>query len=305
MIPSSPVQTSSPRRGFSLIEILVVVAVLTILVAITLTVGSSMLDAGKKNATEGVLRLLDQSLADYIDTTGSIPPALVKIESGSLNTEVRGIVGADNPAFYPAVDGRIDVVIPNDDPTAPVRHYEINSVGLYLYSIRSALDPQSIVSHLDSKLARNYDLQDDLQPELLTVFDAWGNPIRYVHPTFDGIIENNRRAAGEAGDFLAVFDTDPNTGTGFFTRAFLPVDLVTIPFINAEGDQIIRRNKILTYDQEFAYDDGSLDYPVETDSDGGVCPNQRPYFYSAGPDGDPSTVEDNIYTVLPEFLSPL
>ena len=29
------------------------------------------------------------------------------------------------------------------------------------------------------------------------------------------------------------------------------------------------------------------------DSDGGVCPGGQPYFYSAGPDGDPSTVEDN------------
>ncbi len=36
-------------------------------------------------------------------------------------------------------------------------------------------------------------------------------------------------------------------------------------------------------------------------SDGGVAPNQRPYFYSAGPDGDPGTREDNQYSQRPNF----
>jgi prepilin-type N-terminal cleavage/methylation domain-containing protein len=34
-------------------------------------------------------------------------------------------------------------------------------------------------------------------------------------------------------------------------------------------------------------------------SDGGLCPANRPYFYSAGEDGDPSTIEDNVYTTIP------
>jgi hypothetical protein len=40
--------------------------------------------------------------------------------------------------------------------------------------------------------------------------------------------------------------------------------------------------------------------PAQKDADGGLTTN-RPYFYSAGPDGDPSTIEDNVYTVQPQI----
>jgi hypothetical protein len=36
-------------------------------------------------------------------------------------------------------------------------------------------------------------------------------------------------------------------------------------------------------------------------SDGGTSPDARPYFYSCGPDGDPSTTADNVYIVTPTF----
>jgi hypothetical protein len=35
------------------------------------------------------------------------------------------------------------------------------------------------------------------------------------------------------------------------------------------------------------------------DGDGGKCVGGRPYFYSAGPDKDPSTIEDNVYLSVP------
>lgn len=40
---------------------------------------------------------------------------------------------------------------------------------------------------------------------------------------------------------------------------------------------------------------------MNTDSDIGLCPNNRPYFYSAGPDGRPETIADNIYMVKPQI----
>lgn len=39
-------------------------------------------------------------------------------------------------------------------------------------------------------------------------------------------------------------------------------------------------------------------------SDGGTSPDSRPYFYSSGPDGDPSTREDNVYLIPPTFITP-
>ena len=41
----------------------------------------------------------------------------------------------------------------------------------------------------------------------------------------------------------------------------------------------------------------------EADADGGRPVSGRPYFYSAGADGDPSTLDDNLYNVRPEFRS--
>ncbi len=289
-------------RAFSLIEMLVVVAIIGLLFTLAMSIGSAMADSGKKQATLGTLQLLDQTLVDYIDATGSIPPAIVQIDQTKLNQEVTDLIGSNTDAFYPVFDGRIDIDIPDTNPQA---HVMVNSIGLYLESISKATDMQGLVNHLNNKLIRPYDLPNDLQPELLTVFDAWGNPIRFVHPKFDGIIENNHRTLGDPGDFVAIFDTDQNNGPGYFTREFLPVDLTTIPFITSETQTIARRNKITLIDQERVRVDNPANYPLETDSDGGTCPNQRPYFYSAGPDGNPATTEDNIYTIRPTFLDPL
>ncbi len=296
---------SRSRRavGFTLVELTMVVSIIALLTAITIGVGASMADSGRKRATVGVIQVLDQALDDYINTTGGIPPALVRISSEDLNSEVEGIVGADNDAYYPAIDGVIEVLVPNDDLDAPDRHYTVNSVGLFIASVAQGIDIESVLSTMDNGFIRAYEVDGDLQPELLTVFDAWGNPIRYVHPKFDGVIEEStgpgdRRALGEAGDFIDVFDTSP-AGPGFFSAGYLPMNLSQIAF-----DMIgVRRNKILQVDQVEALNTGG-DYPVEADSDGGTCPTQRPYFYSCGPDGDPSTVDDNIYTIQPNFINP-
>jgi len=302
MIETSRFKPTNVARAFTLIEILMVVSIIALLAAITIGVGASMADAGRKRATEGVLQVLDQSLADFIAQSGSIPPSIVAVTlEENFGGKVRGEI-----VYYPAVDGVIDVVIPNDDPSAPERHYPINSIGLYLISISQSLDVKSVLSSVDGSMIRHFTIDDPdtavvegLQPGMLTVFDAWGNPIRYVHPKFDGIIEDSsssRRVLGMAGDPLDILDT----AIGYFTAEALPVDLSFVPFDGIA----IRRNKILQIDQEEARQNGGLDYPVETDSDGGKCPSQRPYFYSAGPDGDPSTVEDNVYTTMPEFVRP-
>ncbi len=300
MTDTSRFKPTIVSRAFTLIELVMVVAIIALLAAITIGVGASMADSGRMRATEGVLQVLDQSLADYIDAGGSIPPAIVAV---TLEEDHGGKVRGDI-VHYPAVDGVIDVVIPNTDPGAPERHYQINSIGLYLASLQKSSVVDELLSSVDESMVSFYDAPDDLQPRLLTIFDAWGNPIRYVHPKFDGIIEDStgpadRRVLGDAGVALDLLDTS-NSGPGYFTPESLPVDLSFVPFDGIA----IRRNKILPVDQEEARQSGGLNYPVESDSDGGKCPAQRPYFYSAGPDGDPATIEDNVYTTIPEFVRP-
>ena len=108
---------SHSRRlfGFTLIELTMVVSIIALLAAITIGIGASMADSGRKRATEGVLQALDQALDDYINTTGGVPPALVRITSENLNDEVESIVGANNDAYYPAIDGVLNEVIPSSE----------------------------------------------------------------------------------------------------------------------------------------------------------------------------------------------
>jgi len=58
----------------------------------------------------------------------------------------------------------------------------------------------------------------------------------------------------------------------------------------------IRRNRLIKVDRDTP--------DLVPDSDGGLTSGNRPYFYSAGPDGDPSTLEDNVYSNAPTHADP-
>lgn len=282
-----------------MIETVFVISLIALLAAITIGVGASMADAGKKRATEGVLQVLDRAVADYIEKTGSMPESLVSIE---LDEDFENWMKGDI-VYYPAFDGTINLEIVDLDSEL-TRHHTVNSVGLFLESIKSGVDMEGLIASVDSSMIRRYDAPDDLQPSMLTVFDSWGNPIRYVHPSLDGIIEDStnsgdRRELGEPGDYRSIM-TDLD---GFFSAGYLPADLTMVPFLDGSVNGELRRNRIVSLDHEAARAN-DLDYPVEADSDGGRCPTRRPYFYSAGPDGDPSTIDDNVYTTVPLFDDP-
>lgn len=51
----------------------------------------------------------------------------------------------------------------------------------------------------------------------------------------------------------------------------------------------------------YLYTQFSRDPKNKKNSDGGSPVARRPYFYSAGADGDPSTVDDNVYVIRPNF----
>lgn len=285
-----------------MIETVFVISLIALLAAITIGVGVSMVDAGKRRATEGVLQVLDRTLADYIERTGSMPESLVSIElTEDFESWMQGEI-----VYYPAFDGTINLeILDPNQPEDLTRHHTVNTVGLFLESIKSGVNVDGLLSSIDSTMIRHYDIPDDLQPSMLTVFDAWGNPIRYVHPSLDGVIEDftnsgTRRTPGDPGDFRSIM-TDQD---GFFSAGYLPVNVSSIPFLDSDANGELRRNRIVSLDHETARANGSLEYPVESDSDGGRCPTRRPYFYSAGPDGDPATIDDNVYTTVPLFDDP-
>lgn len=235
-------RSGSGVRAFTLIELLIVIGIIALLIVIGLAVGRQVTGRGKEAFTLDTIRTLDQVLADYMAAKDGLPPAWVPNPT-------------DTDELLPVADARAGTEM-------------INSVGLFILQAEEVPTAKASLQGLDSRQIREFQPLDGTtpsndQPLLRTVFDGWGNPIRYVHPKFHGIIDP------------ALSLTDPSllgpppTGTSY---AF---------------SQIRRLNG-----------DAAAD---ENDADGGLCVGGRPYFYSAGPDGDPSTTDDNVYTTKPQF----
>lgn len=294
-------RTPIARRAFTLIEILVVVAIVAVLVAITTVVGTAVIDSGKKRATQGVLQTLDAALAAYMDQKGEKPPALVPVSAAQLPEDIRNqmptINGRRMPALFPALDGRA-----REDNASEL--IPVNSVAYFIESVKTVPSTQDIIDSINPRFLQNYSPDENFQPFLLTAFDAWGNPIRYVHPKFDGIIEQKRRSLGDPGS--PVHYEIP--AKGFFTGSALPPRSQWVRLrLN-----VIRRNRLI--DADFGDDGlsgggglnmGALsDFDLLPDSDGGLTAGDRPYFYSAGPDGNPATLEDNIYLTPVQHADP-
>lgn len=270
MSPNEQVQTARVQRGFTLVELLVAIGIIAILVALTFGVATTVADSGRTRATEGAIGVLDQALDAYVQAQGSNPPALIKVETADMPT-------GNDPGYYPLFDGF------SDDDQRP-----INTVGLFIYECRSVPAVQDLIAGLDPKFVANYrpggTTGSALQPELTTILDAWGNPIRMVHPRFAGEVLDGTRINGDPGSFIDL--TDDSNGYLVGAETFIP-----------DGEIIlsrVRRNALSDQDRRTSAE-------LVGDSDGGLPPSPRPYFYSAGPDGDPSTIDDNVYSISPRF----
>lgn len=284
------------RAAFTLVELLVVLAIIAILVTITIGVAAAVAEGGRQRATEGVLRALDQTLDIYIDTTGANPPAVVTAPPN----RIVGVLARDTPVVLPMVDG---IVLPNaNSALAPY-----DSVGVYLLAAEQLPEVQSIIAGLDQRLVRRVRTGTATNPEgggggaqsgqfaqieleLTSIVDAWGNPIRIVHPRFDGVIRG-------AGDFGLV-NLLPLGDNPFIVVGEVPGNpTYSLPYRHIR--RLAPSRKEWRGYTQAEIDENYLNRAG--DSDGGICPTPRPYFYSAGPDGDPSTIEDNVYTTRPRF----
>jgi len=239
-------------RGFTLIELLVVILIIAVLVALGLAVGARVVQGGKTTQTRDLIKTLENVLNSYEQTTDRKPPAFIADprESGGAPT-----IGT-RPAYFPLADG-----VAGEDGEF------INSVGLFLAEARSVAGVSDLLDGLDAQNYQEFaytpaaDLSTDpgaTEPLVPTVLDAWGQPMRFVHPRFHGVVRD-----------AVLFDDDEWLGAAPNNGVYFP--------------------------REFRRD------PARGDADGGLTTGGRPYFYSAGPDGDASTVEDNAYTSQPNI----
>lgn len=292
-------------RAFTMIELLVVIAIIGILITIVTTIGSSAIRGGRARQTQDTIRVADTAVASYLNDTGNVPPAFMVAFAPMVdfNPELDG----EDFAAYPLADA-VDLTGGSE-----IDKTRINSIGLFMRALDDVGLGDTLAS-VDAQLLTRWDGDGDLvdqsgtattnegnQPELRTLLDGWGRPLRFVHPAWDGLVteednQGNARSVGSWG--TSVMPINPNAtgnGSGYWLeasrapRGFDPADADDFPIAS------IRRNFLTDEDREM-WNDAA---PAIGDSDGGYTIGNVPYIYSAGPDGDPSTLDDNAYTTEP------
>ncbi|HVX86523.1 MAG TPA: type II secretion system protein [Phycisphaerae bacterium] len=195
MFPGIGQSASLPaaRRGFTLIEVMVVIAILVVLMALLVAVGSGVISNSKARQTHATLHTLDGVMKQYLDDGNPEPQPP---DSTTWTT----LYGAHPPQAYAQTQtkdpttGTLDTA-PDSDP--------INYVKLF------RADPK-IASEL-STLKMSQDISTSPNGPNMVILDAWGTPIRYV--PYNATTKKNGyfESAGPDGVFLTTVDP-PVTG---------------------------------------------------------------------------------------------
>ena len=246
--------------------------------------------------TQDALKIADQALNSYVQEKGAIPPPIFEDPRDKQRTRL-----------IPVADAR--------NMSSPSNKEMINSCGLFIYQAQQDAGLTGLFAGVDAKILRRFDpdrtdgayTDDNMnqmsntpepsdfsdQPKIPTLMDGFGRPIRYVHPAFGGLITGPSRinpgqprdglamnAPGMFPDWLRNAASNPSGQYTSFSYATIRRTAEAIP--TAAGNP----------NPEF-----------KADSDGGRPVGNRPYFYSAGEDEDPSTIDDNVYAggSKPEF----
>lgn len=267
------------RRAFTLIELLVVIGIITLLITLSIAVGSRVIGSGKGRQTEQTLKALDTLLDSYMKENEDRVAKVFTFQDGS------------NFYDYPLIDARrIDT-----GPTAPADVFDEKadpaeaSLARFLALAKGTASVDAALQGIDSKLIREVFVdptatnQNVRKLRTVEVVDGWGKPIRFVHPAYQrgcGPFYDTKAgqlvSTGRAQEITVSVRQGAGAVNARYRRSYRPFDPMAVA--------------------------GVVPNPVG-DADEGICAGNRPYFYSSGVDKDPGTRKDNIYSSLPTFPS--
>lgn len=276
------------RHAFTLIELLVVIGIIAVLAGLLVTVGGQVVQGGKKTLTSDTLKVLDTAMNSWMQQKGRpLPPGVEYYHgaavSGSIAPSQRvafadgyGLDGSGAAVLIPTVSWfvkLVDEVEACDSAATEIK--AINSKLVSFENVEPAYRPGLLASQSWQDFGK--------VPGRMTVIkDAWGNPLRLVHPAIDGN-----------------FGSIPLTATSGFVQLGGNNGVMTTAA--ASTSQVsyypIMVNRYCTTDKD------RQDHPgIKGYGDGGKCIEGRPYFYSIGADADPSQRSDNVYLNSPRFV---
>ncbi|MCA3004710.1 MAG: prepilin-type N-terminal cleavage/methylation domain-containing protein [Planctomycetaceae bacterium] len=272
-----PTPRPAPARAFTLVELLVVIAIIAIISTIALVVGSRVAAGGKVRATESILATLETVFESYKSQSQSAAPSNFTLRQATTTETVT----------FPIFDGRNrDRNVPagvqfdvDNDPAQP-------SLTLFLLAAAEKIEIEPLLKNIDSAFierrtvnafgwVNNAGLVQARQVTGLVIKDGFGQPIRYVHPAFHG----------GAGEFYTTATGGPTNREARDVRDSTPGSTGVPMKLSRSARPFGPANSVRTV----------------ADADEGLCVAGRPYFYSAGPDKNPGTRDDNLYSTRPTF----
>ncbi len=159
------------RRAFTLIEILIVIAIILVLAGVLVVVFSTALGRSDEARTTGTIQTLKSNVDSYISRWGTAPPGNMKdlaalmARGTMMDAPNRSNEGIETLLL--ALRSRkeqgpyLDVPLFNDDAR------------------RSNLDLDQVVEQAMGQSA--LDIEEGTSRDLFEIVDAWGNPLVYIN----------------------------------------------------------------------------------------------------------------------------
>jgi prepilin-type N-terminal cleavage/methylation domain-containing protein len=176
ILPGLGLSASRPagRRGFTLIEVMVVIAILVILAALLVAVASGVIGTSKGRQTHATLHVLDGVMQTYLKD-GNPEPDDPNLSGYSANTDMQ----KTNP---------------------------VSDATRWVKALRADPDGAKGLSQLKSANVPDPDVPNAIAT---VIVDAWGTPIRYVPYDKDTKKSGYFESAGPDGQFLTTTDPPP------------------------------------------------------------------------------------------------
>lgn len=247
----------SNRRAFTVLELVVVIGIILILMALALTVTSSVLAANDRRTVENTFRLLEQAIESWQAQMGREMTFGRRIMPGGSGT-------------------------PDYTGTAPTVAYDVYELNFpTVHAICIILDRLSVPGSESA--------------EILSRMPA--TSLRFVPMNGATVVGDPLPAAGAWAPNPMTTACNPGTTTINLALVKEIVDPWGKRIATSYPGRAATRAELADPSVLTDPQDGTVRTLDEQSM--GICRNKRPFFVSAGPDGDFNTTADNIYSYEP------